>query len=201
MEEQTIYKYFATKMALMMYQQFYSELMTALENTIKNLKGALLFTQKDTLYLEGRINGIKEVCERIEKEYQLAKQDIEYDMKQYNDCVRNRKYEHIKFSVFEDMKKKEDLAVDMCFDNKKYMGTREYEKVLRAKRSIVLLLDSIAREAFNLGVLFRKTFDCSELNGNMPANVFFEELEKIREKLPPFDIKGFENLCLDVLIH
>lgn len=187
-------------MALIMYQQFYNELMTALQNTIKNLKGALPFTSKYTPYLEGRISGIKEVCERIEKEYQLAKQDVEYDIKQYQDSCRESEYAYIKFSVFDNMKKKEDSVVDMCFNDHKYRGTLEYEKVVRAKRNIVMMLDCVAREAFNLGIVYRKTFDDSKLNGDMPYLEFEDEVEKIKDKLPLFDIKGFEHLSLDVLV-
>lgn len=155
----------AYKLAMELYKGFFNTLMEAVENSIKNFDNAQLQCMKkkpdesqedglkrmmDMHYYKGKADAFRELSGRIQKEYDLAGQDL----KNYLDLTE--KYSNWPEFVYKTIKETKNIEVDRIFPDKDFICRRVYDKVMRMKRQIASLLECYGCEGFRLGKLYEK---------------------------------------------
>lgn len=155
----------AYQLAMELYKGFFNTLMEAVENSIKNFNNAQLQCMKkkpdesqedglkrmmDMHYYKGKADAFRELSERIQKEYDLAGQDL----KNYLDLTE--KYSNWPEFVYKTIKETKNVEVDRIFPDNDFRCRRVYDKVMRMKGQIANLLECYGCEGFRLGKLYEK---------------------------------------------
>jgi hypothetical protein len=101
-------------------------------------------------YYMGKADAFRELSGRIQKEYDLAGQDL----KNYLDLTE--KYSNWPEFVYKTIKETKNIEVDRIFPDNDFRCRRVYDKVMRMKRQIAGLLECYGCEGFRLGKLYEK---------------------------------------------
>ena len=166
------------KLAIDLYEQFYTELVTALYNTVLNWKAAAITSPDPQISAraQGRCEAYEMFLERIKKEHDLAKADLEHLIE--TDETKNVS-DSIKFS--------KNLEVDSMIPDDKYRGTRDYWRIMKLKGRIADLLESYGEIGFRTGVRYArfmlngehapnfKKFSIKELEGLLNSKSGYED--------------------------
>ena len=175
----------AAKAAIEMYEKFVRELVTALFNTKMFAVKAYEFScdSIEQKILRARIDAFEEILERIEKERDLARQELDY-------AVATDDYTKISQSICFH----KNLDVENLLPEDKFRGRRDWWEVHRFKGKIANLLEGYAQKGFNLGVRYdrfrmkgegnpdrRNKFDRAEVSKMIGLDEA-EEVLKINDK-------------------
>lgn len=166
----------AVKFAFDLFDQFAKELITALGNTAKMKRAAVIqnmmspvFTNanmKELAKIEAEADAFDEIKDRIIKEYTLIMQPIEY----------NRPIDEI----FSEMKRWKNLDVDTLINEDKYRGRNDYHRLMVFKGKLADMLEHYACSSFDLGVKYKEMKDKGE-NISAFKDVVTTELGKIEK--------------------
>lgn len=150
----------ATELAEKLYEDFFNELMTALENSVKNFESAMWSTCDGNAisYYQGKIHAFKEISRRLVKEYNLV---LTNELKYNGNCER----------ILQEIKNRKNLEVDCLIPEYKYRGSRFHSLVMRFKGKLADLLEAFSSKAFLLGLKLGKTGKPDKFNP-----VTFEQL-------------------------
>lgn len=165
----------ATILALEMYENFASELITALTN-IKGIKEALYvraidLRPQDKTYYQGQKDAFEEVVDRVAKEYRLARQKA--DCYQYDEDVF-REIGHVK-----------NHAVDKLINENNIRGKYQYPKVHLFKGKLADLLEGFSNQGFILGEKYRDAKSVEEKRNLI--NDFVDAANKATGTVEPID--------------
>ena len=135
----------AAKAAIEMYEGFVQELSTALFNTVKFARHAYDCSESslDQRCLEARIEAFEEIIERVDKERQLARQELDY-------AISSDDFYHISESIAFH----KNLDCENLMPDNEMRGRPDFLKKLRFRGRIADLLEGYAQEGFNLGVRY-----------------------------------------------
>ena len=149
--------FYAVEVAKQLYEQFVSELTTALFNTNMYAKGALsyavLANDKERIAaIRARIDALDEILFRIEKERKLEEAQIEqaFDFKKIHD-IDNQ----IHFN--------KNLDADKIVPDDKIRGRMYEPRLFRFRGKIADLLEAYGNEGFNLGIKYMLHKDKGEI--------------------------------------
>lgn len=137
----------AVKFAFDLFDQFAKELITALGNTAKMKRAAVIqnmmspvFTNanmKELAKIEAEADAFDEIKDRIIKEYTLIMQPIEYNWPIDE--------------IFSEMKRWKNLDVDTLLNEDKYRGRNDFHKLMVFKGKLADMLEHYACTSFDLG--------------------------------------------------
>lgn len=187
----------AYQLAMKLYDGFYNALMEAVENSIKNFEMAddnvRLDTNMDLVkkayasgYYNGKMDAFRDLANRIQKEHDLAGQDLKnwldvenkYDMNEiFDKAVKNT---WISF-VYRIIKETKNMEVARIFPENDFRGRRVYDKIMRMRGQLASLLEYYGWEGFQLG---RK---------------YENDTIKI-EDVKDFNPKRFSNTCIETFV-
>lgn len=166
----------AVKFAFDLFDQFAKELITALGNTAKMKRAAVMqnmmsavFTNvnlKELAKIEAEADAFDEIKDRIIKEYTLIMQPIEY-----NWSIDE---------IFSKMKMWKNDDVDTLINEDKYRGRNDYHKLMVFKRKLADMLEHYACSSFDLGVKYKEMKDKGE-NVSTFKDVVTNELRKLEK--------------------
>ena len=166
----------ATILALEMYENFASELITALTN-IKGIKEALYvradidLQPKEKTYYQGQKDAFEEVVNRVAKEYRLARQKADY-----------YKYDE---DVFREIGHVKNHAVDKLITENSIRGKYKYPKVHLFKGKLADLLEGFSNQGFILGEKYRDAKSVEEKRKLI--NDFIDATNKATGTIEPID--------------
>ena len=166
----------AVKFAFDLFDQFAKELITALGNTAKMKRAAVIqnmmpafFTNtnlKELAKTEAEADAFDEIKDRIIKEYTLIMQPIEY-----NWSIDE---------IFSKMKMSKNLDADTLINEDKYRGRNDFHKLMVFKSKLADMLEHYACSSFDLGVRYQGMKDKGE-NTQKFKDLVIDELEKINK--------------------
>ena len=149
--------FYAVEVAKQLYEQFVSELTTALFNTNMYAKGALscavLENNKQKIAtLRARIDTLDEILFRIEKEKKLEEVEIEqaFDVKKI-------------YNIEKQIKFNKNLDAEKIIPDDKIRGRRCEPRLFRFRGKIADLLEAYGNEGFNLGIKYMLHKDKDEI--------------------------------------
>jgi hypothetical protein len=150
----------AAELAEKLYENFFNELMTALENSVKNFESVMWSTCDGNAisYYQGKIHAFKEISKRLVKEYNLV---LTNELKYNGNCER----------ILQEIKNRKNLEVDCLIPFYKYRGSRFYDVAMRFRGKLADLLEAFSSKAFLLGLKLGKSGKPDKFNP-----VTFEQL-------------------------
>lgn len=160
----------AYELAMKMYDGFFNALMTAVENSIRNFERAADVVKMDinmdpvekayaSGYYNGKMDAFRELANRLQKEHDLACQDLKnwFDVENKYDIdevfATAIKDTWINF-VYQTIKRQKNEEVDRIFPDGDFRMRRVYDKVMRMKGQLASLLEYYGWEGFQLGRKF-----------------------------------------------
>lgn len=199
MEEKVAYE-----LAMKMYDGFFNALMTAVKNSIKNFERAddavHLDTNMDIVkkayasgYYNGKMDAFRELAGRLQKEHDLACQDLKnwFDVENRHDIeevfATAIKDTWINF-VYQTIKRQKNKEVERIFPDGDFRGRRVYDKVMRMRGQLASLLEYYGWEGFQLG----RKFENDTIRIEDAENFDPEEFAGVCiEKFVPEDYRDF----------
>lgn len=191
----------AYQLAMKLYNGFYNALMEAVENSIKNFNNAQVQCMKkksdesqedglkkmmDMYYYMGKADAFRELSGRIQKEHDIAGQDLKNWLDVENKCDINEIFDKaikntwISF-VYRIIKETKNMEVARIFPENDFRGRRVYDKIMRMRGQLASLLEYYGWEGFQLG---RK---------------YENDTIKI-EDVQDFNPKRFSNTCIETFV-
>lgn len=182
-------------LAKAMYDRFFNELMTAVVNSMENFKKAQVKTKPDehdidTLcgnwYYQGKADAFREIGERLQKEHDLACQDLtNYLNLEKGDGLEEKFEKAVKNTwimfVYRIVKEQKNAEVERILPEDDFRGRRVADKVRRIKAGLASLLEYYGWEGFQLGRKY--------------------ESDRIKiEDVQDFDPKRFSDKCIETFI-
>lgn len=199
MEEKIAYE-----LAMKMYDGFFNALMTAVKNSIKNFERADEAFKRDkdmdivekayaSGYYNGKMDAFRELANRLQKEHDLACQDLKnwFDVENRHDIeevfATAIKDTWINF-VYQTIKRQKNEEVDRIFPDNDFKGRRVYDKIMRMKGQLASLLEYYGWEGFQLG----RKFENDTIRIEDAENFDPEKFSKTCiEKFVPEDYRDF----------
>lgn len=191
----------AYQLAMELYKGFFNTLMEAVENSIKNFNNAQLQCMKekpdespedglkrmmDMHYYMGKADAFRELSGRIQKEYDLAGQDLKNWLDVENKCDINEIFDKavkntwISF-VYRIIKETKNMEVARIFPENDFRCRRVYDKIIRMRGQLASLLEYYGWEGFQLGRKY--------------------ETDRIKiEDVQDFNPKRFSNTCIETFV-
>ena len=149
----------AYKLAMELYKGFFNTLMEAVVASMGNFEMAATYKKEGedlvdrayrSGYYGGKLDAFRELADRIQKEYDLAGQDLK------NYLELGEKYSNWPDFVYKTIKETKNIEVDRIFPDNDFRCRRVYDKVMRMKGQLANLLEYYACDGFRLGKLYEK---------------------------------------------
>lgn len=188
-------EYNAYILAKAMYDRFFNELMTSVVKSMENFKNAQVKTKPDehdidtmcsNWYYQGKADAFREIVERLQKEHDLACQDLtNYLNLEKCDGLEEKFEKAVKNTwimfVNRIIKEQKNADVERILPEDDFRGRRVADKVRRIKAGLASLLEYYGWEGFQLG---RK----------------YESDRMKIEDVQDFDPKRFSDKCIETFI-